>query len=127
MILDEVLNEEAFNQDDMVDIFVEGFLYALEMQEEGKKASSIKELSENLSEAADVAISELSHELMMKASGKAMDKGIYHAKKAADPKISNKERYEHLLKSGEHSKQATRIYAKMTNLDAKRYCKRGNE
>ena len=34
MILDEVLNKNAiFNQDDMIDIFVEGFLYALEMQE----------------------------------------------------------------------------------------------
>jgi hypothetical protein len=32
MILDEVLNKNAiFNQDDMIDIFVEGFLYALSM------------------------------------------------------------------------------------------------
>ena len=48
MILDEVLNEEAFNKDDMVDIFVEGFLYALEMQENGQKAQSIEELSKEL-------------------------------------------------------------------------------
>jgi hypothetical protein len=43
----------------MVDMFVEGFLYALEMQEEGKKASSMEELSETLSEAANEAISEI--------------------------------------------------------------------
>ena len=65
MILNEVLVIESntFDQDAMVDIFVEGFLYALEMQEEGKKASSIEELSNTLSEAANVSINELSTEL----------------------------------------------------------------
>ena len=60
MILDEVLQKEdtTYTEDSMVDMFVEGFLYALEMQEEGKKAQSIEELSNTLSEAANVAISE---------------------------------------------------------------------
>ena len=31
MVLDEVLNEESFNKDNMVNMFVEGFLYALSM------------------------------------------------------------------------------------------------
>lgn len=66
MILDEVLESKSFNKDAMVDIFVEGFLYALEMQENGQKASSMEELSETLSEAANVAISELSKEDMQK-------------------------------------------------------------
>ena len=72
MILDEVLESRSFNKDAMVDIFVEGFLYALEMQENGQKASSIEELSENLSEAANVSINELSKELAAHASGKAI-------------------------------------------------------
>ena len=59
MILDEVLQESReFDTDSMVDMFVEGFLYALEMQENGEKASSIEELSETLSEAANEVISE---------------------------------------------------------------------
>ena len=70
MILDEVLQEEnrSFNKYAMVDIFVEGFLYALEMQENGQKASSIEEMSENLSEAANVSINELSKEDMQKSA-----------------------------------------------------------
>ena len=42
MILDEVLESRSFDMDDMVDIFTEGFLYALEMQENGEKASSME-------------------------------------------------------------------------------------
>ena len=60
MILDNILQEQStYDTDSMVDMFVEGFLYALEMQEEGKKASSMEELSETLSEAANIAISEI--------------------------------------------------------------------
>ena len=72
MILDEVLWESTYDTDAMVDMFVEGFLYALEMQEYGQKAGSMEELSENLSEAANIAISELSKELAAHASAKAM-------------------------------------------------------
>jgi hypothetical protein len=61
MILDNVLEEEViYTEDSMVDMFVEGFLYALEMQEAGYKAGSIEELSTNLSEAVNVAINEVS-------------------------------------------------------------------
>lgn len=123
MILDEILDESReFDRDDMVDIFVEGFLYALEMQEEGQKASSIEELSTSLSEAADTAISELSHALMMKASGKALDQSLDYAKKA---KEFNTQQRANLMKSAEKAKQSGRIYAKMSNLDSKRYLKRG--
>ena len=63
MILDEVLYESReFDTDSMVDMFVEGFLYALEMQEAGYKAGSTEELSKTIIEGADVAISELSKE-----------------------------------------------------------------
>ena len=62
MILDNVLqednNENSFDQNSMVDMFVEGFLYALEMQENGEKASSMEDLSDKLSEAANETISE---------------------------------------------------------------------
>lgn len=61
MILDEVLYESSsFDMDDMVDIFTEGFLYALEMQEVGYKAGSTEKLSENLVEAAETIINEKS-------------------------------------------------------------------
>ena len=60
MILDNVLqeNENSFDQNSMTDMFIEGFLYALEMQENGEKASSMEDLSDKLSEAANEAISE---------------------------------------------------------------------
>ena len=60
MILDEVLNENnrSFDMDDMVDIFTEGFLFALEMQETGNRAQSIEELSEAIAEAANASINE---------------------------------------------------------------------
>ena len=60
MILDNILQEHStYDTDSMVDMFVEGFLYALEMQENGQKAQSMEELSETLSEAANEAISEI--------------------------------------------------------------------
>ena len=124
MILDEVLESRSFDMDDMVDIFTEGFLYALEMQEEGYKARSMEELSTNLSEAANVAISELSHALMMKASGKATDQSMDYAKKLSLDK-SDAENVENLNKTTEKAKQAARIYAKMAYLDSKRHMKRG--
>ena len=73
MILDEVLHEEnrSFDKDDMVDIFAEGFLFALEMQEAGYKAGSTEELSEKLIEGADIAISELSDKLINHAINKS--------------------------------------------------------
>ena len=76
MILDEVLQEEnrSFDVDDMVDIFTEGFLYALEMQEAGYKAGSTEELSKRLVEAADIAIGELSHDFAAHAANKAAQK-----------------------------------------------------
>ena len=60
MVLDEVLQEENsyFDVDDMIDIFTEGFLYALEMQENGNKAKNIEELSINIAEAANITIKE---------------------------------------------------------------------
>lgn len=66
MILDEVLQEEnrSFDRDDMVDIFTEGFLYALEMQENGQKAKSFEELSMNIAEAVNIAINELTKDDM---------------------------------------------------------------
>ena len=75
MILDEVLHESReFDTDSMVDMFVEGFLYALEMQEAGYKAGSTEELSKKLVEAADIAISELSHDYAAHAANKAAQK-----------------------------------------------------
>ena len=72
MILDEVLHESReFDTDSMVDMFVEGFLYALEMQEAGYKAGSTEELSKKLVEAADIAISELSDTTPNRAVQKA--------------------------------------------------------
>lgn len=70
MILDEVLQEEniSFNMDDMVDIFTEGFLYALEMQENKQKAQNIEELSMNIAEAANVVISEYTKEDMKRST-----------------------------------------------------------
>ena len=60
MVLDEVLQEEnrSFDRDDMIDIFTEGFLYALEMQENGNKVKNIEELSINIAEAANITIKE---------------------------------------------------------------------
>ena len=93
MILDEVLHESTYDKDAMVDIFVEGFLYALEMQECGQKARSMEELSTNLSEAANLAISELSKELAAHASVKATRLGTEAHKKACD-------RFEKIIKNG---------------------------
>ena len=52
MILDEVLDEaySQFNSEDMTDSFVEGFLYAMELQESGSKLRDIDELAETLNE-----------------------------------------------------------------------------
>ena len=73
MILDEVLYESSsFDTDDMVDIFTEGFLFALEMQEAGYKAGSTEELSKRLVEAADIAIGELSDTTPNRAAQKAL-------------------------------------------------------
>jgi hypothetical protein len=58
MILDNVLDQSSYTEEDMNIMFVEGFLYALEMQENGEKASSMEELSEALSEAANNSILE---------------------------------------------------------------------
>ena len=76
MILDEVLQEEnrSFDVDDMVDIFTEGFLYALEMQEAGYKAGSTEDLSEKLVEGDNIAISELSNSYKLRAAGRAIKK-----------------------------------------------------
>ena len=75
MILDEVLYESSsFDIDDMVDIFTEGFLFALEMQKAGYKAGSTEELSKRLVEAADIAIGELSHDYAAHATNKAAQK-----------------------------------------------------
>lgn len=82
MILDEVFNEEnrSFDKDDMVDIFTEGFLFALEMQEVGYKADSTEELSMNIAEAADIAIGELSDETINRAAQKAYALANRHAR-----------------------------------------------
>lgn len=73
MILDEVLNEsQSFDRDDLVDMFTEGFLFALEMQEEGYKAGSTEELSETIAEGADIAISELDVIDPVRADGKGI-------------------------------------------------------
>ena len=93
MILDEVLESRSFDTDSMVDMFVEGFLFALEMQENGEKASSIEELSETLSEAANEAISELSKVLAAHASAKATRLGTEAHRNAAD-------RFEKNIKNG---------------------------
>ena len=60
MVLDEVLKEQqkTFDNRDMVAIFTEGFLYAMEMQKNGIKVKDINELAENLNEAANEAINE---------------------------------------------------------------------
>ena len=84
MILDEVLESRSFDTDSMVDMFVEGFLFALEMQENGEKASSIEDLSETLSEAANEAISELSKDLAAHACVKAVRLGTEAHRKLAD-------------------------------------------
>ena len=85
MILDEVLYESReFDTDSMVDMFVEGFLYALEMQEAGYKAGSTEELSMNIAEAADIAISELSNDLKVHAAKKAELIGKLHLAKSTD-------------------------------------------
>ena len=85
MILDEVLNESReFDTDSMVDMFVEGFLFALEMQEAGYKAGSTEELSMNIAEAADIAISELSNDLKVHAAKKAELIGKLHLAKSTD-------------------------------------------
>ena len=79
MILDNILQEQStYDKDNMVDMFVEGFLYALEIQEAGFKASSIEELSNTLSEAADTAISELSAELKKHSKDVAIDTANKH-------------------------------------------------
>lgn len=81
MILDEVLEEEViYTEDSMVDMFVEGFLYALSMHEEGKKAQSIEELSETLSEAADIAINEISANYITDKAKAAINKAAWHVK-----------------------------------------------
>ena len=94
MILDEVLQEEnsCFDVDDMVDIFTEGFLYALEMQEAGYKAGSTEELSKKLVEAADIAIGELSDAIPNRAAQKAQALANRHSRLAsitANPRTDN--------------------------------------
>jgi len=84
MILDEVLQESTYDTDSMVDMFVEGFLYALEMQENGEKASSMEELSYNLSEAANTAISELSEPYLRGKAEKASKSMMKHELKARE-------------------------------------------
>jgi len=114
MILDEVLQEEViYNEDSMVDMFVEGFLFALEMQENGQKASSMEELSETLSEAANEAISELSNKIVMKAAGKAADKALEYNKKMSPDKSSIVNAY-NFKKALEKSRQAGRLMGKGT-------------
>lgn len=102
MILDEVLQEEnrSFDMDDMVDIFTEGFLYALEMQEAGYKAGSTEELSEKLAEAASIAISEISDDLANHASDVARKKA------ESQRKIDKINGYITLKKRGKNNKTA---------------------
>ena len=52
MILDKVLDEaySQFDSEDMTDSFVEGFLYAMELQESGGKLRDIDEFAETLNE-----------------------------------------------------------------------------
>ena len=104
MILDKVLNEQSntFDQEDMVDMFVEGFLYALEMQENGQKAQSIEELSTNLSEAADKKIKD------------TLDSGIDSLAKSKDMNLSNSERKEHAKEGIEKINKAKKIAEKLS-------------
>lgn len=78
IILDEVLDEAygQFDSEDMTDSFVEGFLYAMELQERGSKLRDMNELAETLSETSANYI-----------TGKvknAMDKAKWHEKAASN-------------------------------------------
>ena len=106
MILDEVLYEsKSFDIDDMVDIFTEGFLFALEMQEAGYKAGSTEELSESIAEAANIAISELSDALKSHARDVANAKADYYD---AVAQSHNRIKYANASKYGKYSRQVVK-------------------
>ena len=109
MILDEVLQEEEiiYNEDSMVDMFVEGFLYALEMQENGEKASSMEDLSDKLSEAANIAISELNVIDTRRKDGKGiLTRALVKTKQLSD---DHKDKYYELNHKAGHGSGTSKI------------------
>lgn len=119
MILDEVLDEaySQFDSEDMTDSFVEGFLYAMELQESGSKLRDIDELAETLNEISANYITDKVKKGMEKA--KRSEKAAYSAINAYAAKGSEKEkRYRdraaaHLATSNKLKNQSKRIMNKL--------------
>lgn len=107
MILDEVLNENReFTKEEMRAFFTEGFLYALEMQKEGKKAQSIEELSNALTDAAIKKIDEVSGAVIAAGAYAATMGGLIAINHIMEKKMKKeaKEIIEELLKESKYSK-----------------------
>lgn len=119
MILDEVLDEaySQFDSEDMTDSFVEGFLYAMELQESGSKLRDIDELAETLNEISANYITDKVKKGMEKA--KRSEKAAYSAANAYATEGSEKEkRYRdraaaHLAASNKLKNQSKRIMNKL--------------
>lgn len=119
MILDEVLDEaySQFDSEDMTDSFVEGFLYAMELQESGGKLRDIDELAETLNEISANYITGKVKKGMEKA--KRSEKAAYSAINAYAVKGTEKEkRYRdraaaHLAVSNKLKNQSKRIMKKL--------------
>ena len=92
MILDEVLDEaySQFDSEDMTDSFVEGFLYAMELQESGGKLRDIDELAETLNEISANYITDKVKKGMEKA--KRSERAAHSALNAYALKGSEKEK-----------------------------------
>lgn len=119
MILDEVLDEaySQFDSEDMTDSFVEGFLYAMELQESGSKLRDIDELAETLNEISANYITDKVKKGMEKA--KRSEKAASSALSAYAIKGTEKEkRYRdraaaHLAASNKLKNQSKRIMNKL--------------
>lgn len=120
MILDEVLDEaySQFDSEDMTDSFVEGFLYAMELQESGSKLRDIDELAETLNEISANYITDKVKKGMEKAkrSEKAANSAInaYAAKGSEKEKRYNDRAAAHLATSNKLKNQSKRIMNKLS-------------
>jgi hypothetical protein len=121
MILDEVLNEaySQFDSEDMTDSFVEGFLYAMELQERGSKLRDMNELAETLNEISANYITGKVKNAMDKAkwhekSAHNASRGFDGAKTKTDQDKFSEKSYMHRVAAKKLRHQSARIMDKLT-------------
>lgn len=122
MILDEVLDEVygQFDSEDMTDSFVEGFLYAMELQNTGNKLRDMNELAETLSEiSSDYITAKLKKaDEKIKWHGKQAYRGDSMSLRSDDPKsdqakMGDEKRKMHTAAARKLKIQSQRIMSKL--------------